>query len=146
MTKVLVETTGDFMLVDAYNGDIIEATGCSVVGSTQFVQARIAAGQLTLHLGGLNDEATSEEWAAYLKESGNFNLAKAAFESAFRIGSQKEEPVGPSFEDIDAIVATSLMAEDFQKDGKPKVGALKAAGLSEMNVELRDAYWEWKQG
>ena len=143
MTKLLVETAGDFMLVDAYTGDILDSTGCSIVQSSQFIQARVSVGQVIVHLGNLRDDATTEEWTAYLKDSEDFTLAKAAFESAFSLNTTPK-PVGPSFEEIDAIVATSLVKEDFQKDGKPKVGALKAAGISEMNTELRDAYWEWK--
>ena len=141
MTKLLVETTGDFMLVDAYTGDLLDSGGCSVVGTSQFIQARVSVGQVIVHLGNLRDDATTEEWKAYLKDSGDFALAKAAFESAFSL-TAPPKPVGPSFEEIDSIVAM-LSDDDFQKDGKPKVGAIKAAGL-QINTEVRDAYWEWK--
>lgn len=139
--KVLVETQGSFMLVDPYTGEVIDSDGCSVVTSSQFIQARVSVGQVRVHLGELSNEATTEEWREFLKASdGNTKLALASFESKFG-PSHEPESIGPSFEDIRDVVAT-LDADAFQKDGKPKVGALKTL-FPEMNTELRDAYWEW---
>jgi hypothetical protein len=135
--RLLVEPTGPFMLIDSYTGDIVDSEGASVVRQSQFIQARVAAGQINVLLGGLMDTATTEEWKEYLKGSGGKkDLAIASFESAFKPQS------GPDFSVIDQAVQ-SLLEEDFQKDGKPKVGPLKVL-IPEINTELRDAYWEWK--
>lgn len=141
MAKLLVETTGSFMLVDPYTSDVIYADGQSVVESSQFIQARASIGQVKVLLGDLSKDATTEEWKEYLKSSDrNMKLALASFASTY--GPQDEpEEVGPSFEDIHQVVA-SLHETAFQKDGKPKVGALKDF-FPKMNTELRDAYWEW---
>lgn len=48
MSKVTVETTGDFMLVDPANGEEIPADGSRTVPYTHFVQERLDIGQLKL--------------------------------------------------------------------------------------------------
>lgn len=43
---MLVETAGNYMLLDPYNGQEIEATGATEVAVTQFVRERLDSGQL----------------------------------------------------------------------------------------------------
>jgi len=44
--KVTVSTTGDFMIMDPYTLDIVEASGKSEVRNTTFIQNKIKEGQL----------------------------------------------------------------------------------------------------
>lgn len=84
MTKLLVETTGPFELVDYSEGmTIIAHDRPSVATNSTFVQSRTALGQIRV-LDNLTDEATDEEYAKYLKDSdGDQELALSAFKSAY---------------------------------------------------------------
>lgn len=44
--KIKVETTGDFMLLDITNGQVIEAFGATEVEETSFVQNELERGRL----------------------------------------------------------------------------------------------------
>ena len=46
MTKITVETTGDFMAQDPLNGQVIEAFGVTEVEETAWVQEQIERGRL----------------------------------------------------------------------------------------------------
>ena len=46
MTKITVETTGDFILQDITNGAVIEANGATEVERTGFIDAQIEKGTL----------------------------------------------------------------------------------------------------
>ncbi len=46
MTKLTVETTGDFMAQDPTNGQVIEAHGATEVEETAWIQEQIEAGRL----------------------------------------------------------------------------------------------------
>lgn len=54
MTKIVVETTGDFMLQDITNGAPIEAEGSTEVEKTGFVESQIELGRLK-EVGGTAD-------------------------------------------------------------------------------------------
>lgn len=84
MPKILVETTGEFELVDFTNGgSIIAHDRPSVAEATTFVQSRTSIGQVRV-LDTLTDEATDEEFAKYVAESeGDIELAISAFKTAF---------------------------------------------------------------
>ena len=56
MTKIVVETTGNFMLQDITNGAAIEAEGSTEVEKTGFVEAQIELGRLK-EVGGTADHA-----------------------------------------------------------------------------------------
>lgn len=68
--KLLVETTGQFMLVDAITGDILEAHRPSVVRSTSFITARATIGQVGVIHNQLPEEASDEEFAKFWRDSG----------------------------------------------------------------------------
>lgn len=80
--RMIVETTGDFQLVDAETGFLVRFDRPSVPPVTSFIQAM--AGSKLRILGNVSDEATDEEFEVYLKESGgDVKLAMASFISAF---------------------------------------------------------------
>lgn len=84
MSKLLVETTGEFELVDFdQRGAIVAHDRPSVVMATTFIQSRTSLGQIRV-LDTLTDEATDEEFAKYVKESdGDLELAISSFKTAY---------------------------------------------------------------
>lgn len=46
MSKISVETTGDFIIQDITNGQVVEAEGSTEVERTAFIDAQIDAGKL----------------------------------------------------------------------------------------------------
>lgn len=86
MKNFLMETTGAFMLSDIGNaGFVIEAHRPVVSLNTNFVQARVALGQIRL-LGEVTLEATDEEFMNYLKDSDNDpELATSSFLESFKL-------------------------------------------------------------
>lgn len=81
--KFLVETTGQFMLVDPAQVEVIEADRPSVVSSTSFVQQRVSLGQIKI-LAELKDDASDMEFRDFVRESeGDMPLAVESFLSKF---------------------------------------------------------------
>ena len=72
MTKILIETKGDFELIDysqSLTGLVIRADRPTVsADNSSFVSQRAAAGQIKV-LGAVNDEATDEEFQKFWDES-----------------------------------------------------------------------------
>lgn len=89
MAKLIVKTTGNFMLIDPANRAEIDADRPTVVDRTTFVGARAALGQLEVLATDVRDDATDAEFLEYFKAcDGNETLAVAAFVDAF----SKNEP------------------------------------------------------
>jgi hypothetical protein len=83
--KVLVETTGDFMLMDTTGGQYVAPDRPSVVTNTSFIGGRVIQEFLTI-LGKVTDDATDEQFLEYFVESkGDSNLAVESFLSKFGI-------------------------------------------------------------
>lgn len=84
MPKLLVETTGEFELVDfSYNQAIVAHDRPSVVEATTFIQTRTSLGQIRV-LDTLTDEATDAEFEKYFKDSDkDVELAIDAFKTAY---------------------------------------------------------------
>jgi hypothetical protein len=81
--KLLVETTGAFMLTDLASGQEVPSHRPAVVGHSNFFQHRVSLQQLRV-LGELTDDATDAEFAKFLAESeGDTNLAVESFVSVF---------------------------------------------------------------
>ena len=78
--KILVETTGEFQLVDPFTAELIPSHRPGVVTATQFVEGRCARGEVKV-LAQLQDNATDEEFVNYWKESPE--IAVDAFKSEF---------------------------------------------------------------
>lgn len=107
--KVLVETTGSFMLMS--NGQEVQNNRPSVIVNSDFFQSRVANGQLKV-LGQLQDTATDAEFAAFWVESKQDNaLAAASFISKFGIppvtakDAEKPAPAAPAAEPVAAPAA-----------------------------------------
>lgn len=82
--KILVETTGPFMLVNPETGCELAHNRPSVAISTNFLQSRIATGQVKVLSNPLMDSATDAEFHSYWKASDRKkNLAIESFLSAF---------------------------------------------------------------
>jgi len=84
MPKLLVETTGEFELVDfTANGAIVAFNRPSVVEATTFIQSRTSNGQIRV-LDTLTDEATDAEFEKYFNDSDkDVELAISAFKTSF---------------------------------------------------------------
>ena len=81
--KLLVETTGPFMLIDSYTKCEIDNNRPSVVLPSEFIQARMTVGQLRVISNELSDGATDEEFAQFWRDSGKRDLAISSFLSKF---------------------------------------------------------------
>lgn len=78
--KILVETTGEFQLVDPETLELMPFNRPAVVTSTTFVESRAAKGEVIV-LFPVTDEATDEEFATYWNEASD--IAVESFKSAF---------------------------------------------------------------
>lgn len=133
--KQIVQTTGSFILMDPYTNDEISASRPSVVGVSPFIEARAAARQLKILKSDLPERASDEEFAEYWAEGPE--MAVDAFASSFEGDAEFDE-----FKEV--IIA--LGDEDFQKDGKPKVGPLKEKLTFEIDTAKRDDLWARYEG
>lgn len=67
--KLIVETTGAFMLLDPYTRDEIDAIRPSVVRATPFIQERTAASQIKVLATDLPEDASDADFLEYWKEN-----------------------------------------------------------------------------
>lgn len=89
--KILCETTGEFELVDYDQSQlVIQSTRPTVAKPSTFISTRAAVQQVRI-LGNLSDEATDEEFANYIKESGDLKLAISSFLEAFAVPDASTE-------------------------------------------------------
>ena len=94
MPKCVVETTGDFQLLDEILQHV-PAFRPAVVKMTHSFQRHLGNAQIRILVADLKDEATDEEFVNYLNESGgDKELAVASFAAAF-----SSQPVAPKAED-----------------------------------------------
>lgn len=134
--KHLIETDGEFMLMDPQTGQVISENRPSVVKSTTFLEERISKGQVNLIRARLPESASDEEFVTYWQEKPE--IAVAAFLSSFNGGDTLDPEL---VKDLEAAVEL-LGSEDFQKDGKPKVGALdKLVQSTKVDTTVRDQFW-----
>lgn len=138
--KHLVETSGSFMFMDPETLAEIHATRPTVVTSNNFVEGRVAKGELKILGSNISEKATDEEFLEYWKE--NREIAVDAFLSKFGTvdeGTPLDEELMKALEEAVEI----LQEGDFQKDGKPKVGALdKLVEGHKVDTAIRDQFWE----
>ena len=95
--KILVETTGEFQLVDPFTLELMPFDRPAVVTSTSFVETRAAKGEVVV-LSQLTEEATDEEFAAYWREASDIAVesfkSKHALEAVTQKAEKAEEPKG----------------------------------------------------
>jgi len=93
--KILVETTGEFQLVDPFTLELMPFDRPAVVTSTSFVETRAAKGEVVV-LSQLTEEATDEEFAAYWREASDIAVesfkSKYAPEAVTKKVEKAEEP------------------------------------------------------
>lgn len=107
MSKSLVETTGDFILVDTTNGAVIYHDRPTVVEATGFTHTRLHLGQLKLISADLRDECTDEEFeAAWRGVPESPELVIEAFLSEFASEGPSVQPSLPFTPDKTAPVKT----------------------------------------
>lgn len=127
MTKALVKTTGDFLIMDPYTGEQVKWNRPTVVTWSGHLEGKLAGGDLKVLLGNLPMDASDEDFVKFLADSdGKEALAVAAFESA-------------NAPEVSIAEAIELLEEgDFQKNGKPKLGALEKVLGRKVTAEERD--------
>jgi hypothetical protein len=91
MSKLIVETTGSFMLV-MHDGDVIQWNRPSVVRTSTFLQERIANGQIRVLIDDVPDTATDEAFAEFFADSKDLDSAAANYFSSL----EKDEDVADS--------------------------------------------------
>lgn len=82
MSKILLNTTGEFMLYDVANGDMVEHFRPYLVTPSNFFHQRLSLGQLKVVADGFPSEANDADWAKVLAASeGDVELAVAAYKA-----------------------------------------------------------------
>lgn len=90
MSKLLVETTGSFMLLDPI-GQEIPFNRAAVVESSNFINLQVALDKIRI-LGKLKDEAADAEFVAYWREcDGDGPMAVESFLSKFSVDAVAEK-------------------------------------------------------
>jgi hypothetical protein len=89
--KLLVETTGPFQIYYPIPEQFARADRPCVITQSNPMSVAIAEGKLKL-LGTVNDEATDEEFLAFLKDSKGKDLAVASFLSKFSDDEPEPKP------------------------------------------------------
>lgn len=91
--KALVETVGDFQLVDFnHNRQTVPSERPAVVVLSKFIQERVSAGQIRV-ITQVGEEATDDEFLNYWKESENPELAVDSFITTFPDGKPTQKTV-----------------------------------------------------
>lgn len=91
MAKIIVKTTGDFMLMSPADRFEIEPGRPYVVPQCTFIDTFAALGRVSVLKTDLPDSATDKDWEGFWTESeGNLDLAIDSFMSTFEV--EKEEP------------------------------------------------------
>lgn len=145
--KILVETSGSFMLLDPYNGQEVQHNRPSVVVVTGFIEVKIAQGDLKVLSPELREEATDAEFAKYWKDSDRkAELAVASFVSAF--GKIEASSKGTESHDAD-VKSTVWTRESLEElagkdgiDGLRRVASplgIKGRGKEELIAEILKA-------
>ena len=107
--KVLVETTSNIMLLDPNTGDAIDDMVPTLTVWTAFLEARTGLGQVRVLHRGFKEEATNEAWLDCLKQSGDLQLAVAAFVSEFGLMDEPgtKKPIEEATSRIDGEITPS---------------------------------------
>lgn len=116
--KLLIETTGSFMLVDPETGTEIHHNRPTVAPMSNFVTSRMAKGELKLLSNELSDEATDAEFATFAAESEDMDLAVSSFVAKF--GPQPVDPKAEAKAKAEAEAAAKAKAKAEAEAAKPK--------------------------
>lgn len=122
MKKLLVQSKG-FMLT-TLDGEVIPHDRPCVVANSAFIQGKIASGHVQL-LDTLPAKATDEGWAGYLRDSGEFDLAKDSY-----LLSLAEDPEKAAAEKAEAAAkaeAAKKAAAEAEAEAAKAADAAKAA-------------------
>ena len=100
--KHLVETTGDFMLLDSSTRTSIRHDRPTIVKVTPFVTTRLGTGELKLLIQDLPEEATDDEMFEYIMLAGDAATGVAAYLAHFGLdeyGRPIETEINPKKND-----------------------------------------------
>lgn len=81
--KHLVETSGEFMLVDPYSRTTIDSNRPTIVPVTVFIKERVATGEITLLVQDLPEEADDYKMYEFILEAGDTEVGVAAYLATF---------------------------------------------------------------
>ncbi len=122
----LVETTGEFMLVDPGTGNEIAHNRPSVCGATHFVASRVALGQVTVLSNQIPNDLTDKDFAKFWSESnGDKDLAVQSFLASF--GPKEEDQEAPK--EIEKEAAKEIEKEapkEVEKEAAKEIEKEKA--------------------
>ena len=109
--NVLIETKGQFGLLDLSTrpSQTVDANRPCVVLNTNFIQARVALGQIRVH-GYVSDQASDAEFVQYWRDSEDAKLAVSSFLGAF--GTDQETTKEP---------APKAKSKPTRSKAKPKI-------------------------
>ena len=82
--KLLVETTGNFLLINPLNGQEIHYNRPTVVEPSGFITNHIGILNIKVLSNELPDEASDAEFAAWYAEAGDKDLAVASYIAKFQ--------------------------------------------------------------
>lgn len=90
--KILLKTTGSFMLVDPQTGDEMQHNRPSLVGQSNFVQSRTAIGQLKVLSNEVPDTLTDADFLKFWNDSDKDEaLAVQSFLASFAPKQAEEQ-------------------------------------------------------
>ncbi|MDH7796426.1 MULTISPECIES: hypothetical protein [unclassified Beijerinckia] len=108
---ILVETAGNFQLMDPMTGAVIRHEGYTCVPNSSFIGQRIALNQAHV-VAEVNNDATDADWRDTVEQSkGDIELAIAAFVAEFPVQGKTEEAAKLKAEADEAAEAARLKAE-----------------------------------
>lgn len=132
MTKILIETVGEHMLLDPQGGQVVESHRPTVVTNSNFIQNQVVLGRAT-SLGKLTDEATDEAFVEAIDGSKNMDVAVEAFLSEF--GETSMSKKGKDVEGPKPLTAAEKKAEAAaEKKAEAEAEKLEAKRLVDVEA------------
>lgn len=136
--KLLIETTGNFLLIDFnQNGAHINSNRPTVIGKSAFIDQRMAMGQIKLFSNAIPDIVTDIQfekyWASCLREDGTVDK-ELAIQSFLADIKQFNEL---SLDDQNAKIAQYEQDRlEDEKDQKEKAAAMQAEAIAKATAAI----------
>lgn len=132
--KLIVETTGEFMLMDPMSMNEVPPDRPAVFAPGAFVQQQMGLGQLRVLASDLPDEANDAEWAAWLHEcEGNVPFAIESYKAKFAAEAQEEST------SQDPPKVENPPAPPTEAQGDPQLGETGEETVSETRKRRRQS-------
>ena len=119
MKKLLIQTSGQFGLIDTATGTDISAFNPTVVSASPFINLKVDAKVIEV-MWELKPEATQEDFLGYLAESeGDTELAVESFLSKYGVDEEDTEEVRAALEakaeELGISVSSNMKDSTIQK-------------------------------